>query len=148
MKKIHYLMAAVVCLLTLSACEGDTYYPTEYVYQYNKTNLNLYIDSNDWQWSREGNYYYYTFNVPELTQTIYDYGTVHCYREFNQGAADAYQIPLPHIFTKQDGTETYQQFIDFSYLTGQVEIALTNSDLKYDTTTNPESMYFHLVLVW
>ncbi len=148
MKKIHYLMAAVVCLLTLSACEGDTYYPTEYVYQYNKTNLNLHIESNEWQKSNDESYYYYTFSVPELTQNIYDYGTVLCYREYNQGMADAYQIALPYIQTKIDGTDIYQQYIDFSYLTGQVEIALTNSDLKYDPTQTPESMDFHLALVW
>ncbi len=148
MKKIHYLMAAVVCLLTLSSCEGDKYYPTEYIYQYNKENLNLHIASSDWQWSSDGNYFYYTFDVPELTQAIYNYGTVLCYREYNQGTAEAYQIALPYIQTKVDGTDTYQQFIDFSYLTGQVEIVLTNSDLKYDTTQKPESMDFHLALVW
>lgn len=148
MKKFYYLMAAAVCLCVLSSCDGDTYYPTEYVYQYNKTNLNLHIESSDWQWSSDGNYYYYTFSVPELTQTIYDNGTVLCYREYNQGTVNAYQIALPYIQTKTDGTDIYQQFIDFSYLTGQVEIALTNSDLKYDATTFPESMDFHLALVW
>lgn len=147
MKKFYYLMAAVVCLLTLSACEGDKYYPTEYVYQYNKENLNLHIESSDWKWSNNG-YYFYTFSVPELTQNIYNYGTVLCYREYNQGTVNAYQIALPYIQTKTDGTDTYQQFIDFSYLTGVVEIVLTNSDLKYDVTTAPESMDFHLALVW
>ncbi len=148
MKKIHYLLAAIACLFILSSCEeGDTYYPTEYVYQYNKTHLNLHIESKDWQWDNNG-FYYYTFSIPELTQNIYDNGTVHCYIEFYQGTSDAYQISLPHILTKTDGTDTYQQYIDYSYLVGQVEIALTNSDLKYDTTIKPESMDFHLALVW
>ncbi len=147
MKKIHYLLATLVCLFVLSSCEGDKYYPTEYVYQYQKENLNLHIESSDWQWSSTGNYFYYTFSVPELTQTIYDYGTMSCYIEYNQGTMNAYQIALPYIQTKLDGSEIYQQFIDCSFLTGQVEIVLTNSDLKYDST-NPESMDFHLVLMW
>ncbi len=150
MKKLYLILAAIACTLCFTSCEGDKYFPTEtnYIYQYNKTNLNLRIESADWLWDKDGYYYYYTFRVDELTQEIYDYGTVLCYREYNQGTAKAYQIALPYIQTLVDGTTTYQQFIDFNYLVGQVEIVLTNSDLKYDTTKNPESMDFHLALVW
>lgn len=149
MKKLLYLLAAVVCLLTLSSCEGDNYYPkeTSYVYQYNKENLDLHVESADWQWSEDG-YFYYTFEVKELTKEIYNYGVALCYREYNHGRSDAYQIALPYIHTLVDGTTPYQQYIDFSYLPNQVEVAVTNSDLKYDATQNPESMDFHLTLIW
>ena len=44
--------------------------------------------------------------------------------------------------------EVYSQIVDFSYLPQQVEIAVTNSDLKYDRNVNPESMDFRLSMMY
>ena len=77
-------------------------------------------------------------------------GIVVVYREFNKGTSNAYQINLPRIFPMTDSGngEVYSQIIDFSYLPQQVEIAVTNSDLKYDLKTKPESMDFRLSMMY
>lgn len=150
MKKLSVLFAILLMAFGFSSCEYHNEYPTT---SKNTTiNLDLHVNSADWQWSEQVGYYYYTFSVPELTNTICNKGIVVVYREFNKGTSDAYQINLPRIFPMTDSSsgkvEVYSQIIDFSYLPQQVEIAVTNSDLKYDLKTKPESMDFRLSMMY
>ena len=149
MKKLSVLFAILLMAFGFSSCEYHNEYPTT-PRIHTTINLDLHVNSADWQWSEQGGYYYYTFSVPELTNTIYNKGIVVVYREFNKGTSDAYQINLPRIFpiTDSGNGEVYSQIIDFSYLPQQVEIAVTNSDLKYDLKTNPESMDFRLSMMY
>ena len=148
MKKLSVLFAILLMAFGFSSCEYHYEYPTT---SKNTTiNLDLHVNSADWQWSEQVGYYYYTFSVPELTNTICNKGIVVVYREFNKGTSDAYQINLPRIFPMTDSGngEVYSQIIDFSYLPQQVEIAVTNSDLKSDLKTKPESMDFRLSMMY
>ena len=148
MKKLSVLFAILLMAFGFSSCEYHYEYPTT---SKNTTiNLDLHVNSADWQWSEQVGYYYYTFSVPELTNTICNKGIVVVYREFNKGTSNAYQINLPRIFPMTDSGngEVYSQIIDFSYLPQQVEIAVTNSDLKYDLKTKPESMDFRLSMMY
>lgn len=133
-----------------TACEYQNVYPKETIYTTNSKTVDIHVSSADWAYSSEGGYYYYTVSVPQLTKTVYDTGVITCYREYNYGTADAYQINLPRVFPMVDSgsKEVYSQIVDFSFLVGQVEIAVTNSDLKYDLNTNPESMDFRLNMMW
>ena len=146
MKKLTYFAVMVCVLVGFSSCN---YYPKETVYETiyesNFKTLDLRVRASDWQ--DGGDYYYCTFNVPELTSQIYNYGVVTCYREYNKGTTNAYQLPLPqtiHNVDAGDGT-LYTSTIDFSFAVGLVEIVLTNNDFMYDT---PESMDFRLNMVW
>ena len=144
MKTRTYFAIMVCVLVGFSSCN---YYPKETVYESNFKTLDLRVDANQWLVSQDGDYYYCTFNVPELTSQIYNYGVVTCYREYNKGTTTAYQLPLPqtiHNVDAGDGT-LYTSTIDFSFAVGLVEIVLTNNDFKYDT---PESMDFRLNMVW
>ena len=150
MKKLSVLFAILLMAFGFSSCEYHYEYPTT---SKNTTiNLDLHVNSADWQWSEQVGYYYYTFSVPELTNTICNKGIVVVYREFNKGTSDAYQINLPRIFPMTDSSsgkvEVDSQISDFSYLPQQVEIAVTNSDLKYDLKTKPESMDFRLSMMY
>lgn len=148
MKKLSVIFAVLLAAIGFTSCTYQTTNPIEY--RTNSTTLDLHINSSQWNYSEKGGYYYYTFSVPELTETIYNKGVVTCYREYNWGTADAYQINLPRVFPMVDSGsgEVYQQIVDFSFLVGQVEIAVTNSDLKYDLNTNPETMHFRLNMIW
>ena len=144
MKKRTYFAIMVCVLVGFSSCN---YYPKETVYESNFKTLDLRVDANQWLFSQDGGYYYCTFNVPELTSQIYNYGVVTCYREYNKGTNDAYQLPLPQTIHNVDAGNgaLYTSTIDFSFAVGLVEIVLTNNDFMYDT---PESMDFRLNMVW
>lgn len=144
MKKLSVLFAVLLMAFGFASCESHNEYKNTTI------NLDLHVNSADWQWSEPGGYYYYTFSVPELTNAIYNKGVVVVYREYNKGKSDAYQINLPRIFPMTDSGsgEVYSQIVDFSYLPKQLEIAVTNSDLKYDLNTNPESMDFRLSMMY
>ncbi len=150
MKKLSVIFAILAAASMFTACEYQNVYPKETIYTTNSKTLDIHVLSADWTYSSKGGYYYYTASVPELTKTIYDTGVITCYREFNYGTANAYRMNLPRVFPMVDSgsSEVYQQIVDFSFLVGQVEIAVTNSDLKYDLNTNPESMDFRLNMMW
>lgn len=150
MKKLPVIFAILVAAFTFTACEYQNVYPKETIYATNSKTLDIHVASADWAYASEGGYYYYTASVPALTKTIYDTGVITCYREYNRGTADAYQMNLPRVFPMVDSGsgEVYSQIVDFSFLVGQVEIAVTNSDLKYDLNTTPEAMDFRLNMMW
>ena len=152
MEKRTLFVVLVCVLLGFSSCNyypKETVYETVYetIYESNFKTLDLRVDANQWLFSQDGGYYYCTFNVPELTSKIYNYGVVSCYREYNKGTNDAYQLPLPQSIHNVDAGNgaLYTSTIDFSFAVGLVEIVLTNNDFMYDT---PESMDFRLNMVW
>lgn len=69
MKKLSVLFAVLLMAFGFSSCEYHNEYPT--TYKNTTINLDLHVNSADWQWSEQGGYYYYTFSVPEMTNTIY-----------------------------------------------------------------------------
>ena len=152
MKKRTYFAVMVCVLVGFSSCNyypKETVYETVYetIYESNFKTLDLRVDANQWLFSQDGGYYYCTFNVPELTSKIYNYGVVSCYREYNKGTNDAYQLPLPQTIHNVDAGNgaLYTSTIDFSFAVGLVEIVLTNNDFKY---VAPERMDFRLNMVW
>lgn len=146
-KRIYF--AVMVCVLVgFSSCN---YYPKETVYETiyesNFKTLDLRVYADQWTFSNEGGYYYCTFEVPELTSTIYNYGVVTCYREYNKGTNTAYQLPLPQTIHNREANTgaLYTSTIDFSFAVGLVEIVLTNNEFIYSA---PEGMDFRLNMVW
>lgn len=144
MEKRTLFVVLVCVLLGFSSCN---YYPKEVVYESNFKTLDLRVYADQWTFSNEGGYYYCTFEVPELTSTIYNYGVVTCYREYNKGTNTAYQLPLPQTIHNREANTgaLYTSTIDFSFAVGLVEIVLTNNDFIYSA---PEGMDFRLNMVW
>ena len=145
MKKTILLSILVCAVFGLGSCTYNT--PKEVIYKSNFKTLDLRVDADQWTFSNEGGYYYCSFSVPGLTSAIYDYGAVNCYREYNKGTNDAYQLPLPQTIHNVDegNGALYTTTIDYSFAVGLVWIVLTNNDFAYSA---PEGMDFRLNMVW
>lgn len=91
--------------------------------------------------------FFVTYDIPDLTQEIYDKGVISCYREYFFGTKDAYQINLPLEYSVSANGTLFRQKVDFSFGVGFIEIAVTNSDSRLNST-NPEDMHFRLNMIW
>lgn len=159
MKKFLYI--GLIALTGLTSCTYNTYSEPDPKTQtdnckYHAVTLDLTVMQPDWIFDSNSQQYYFTFDVPELTADVYDYGTWTVSREFNIGTKSAYQVVLPmstyHVETLLDGNGDpydyyYTQHVDYRVGVGYVEVQLTNSDYYYPAT-NPENMYFRLQLVY
>lgn len=124
--------------------------------KYHAVTLDLKVAQPDWIFDNNSQQYYFTFDVPEITASVYDYGTWTVCREFNAGTKNAYQVALPmstyQVETLEDDQHKpydyyYTQHIDYRVGVGYVEVQLTNSDYFYPTE-KPETMVFRLQLVY
>ncbi len=119
------------------------------------------LEVTEWTYSGDlsNNYFYADFNVPEITQTVYDLGMVQCYVEYNSGTEGRTQQLLPYtrhneIEVAQTDSTTqwlfYTETIDYDYGIGTVRVYYTQSDFNYelDTAFVPSAMRFRLVLLW
>ena len=107
--------------------------------------INLTVPANAWveyaDNNNQNNYYQALFDVPEITDFIYNSGLVLCYHEINNS-----QIILPYVRHKQDTEGNYwTTTVDFDYAIGSVAIYITHSDFADDA---PGEMNFRLVLMW
>ncbi len=123
--------------------------------------IDLQIDQKEWRYTNAGsnNYFFATFDVPELTWNIYNYGVVKIYREWDTGTDRATQVELPYIkmneysFNDTDTTtvwDFYQEMVDYEYTGGAVTIFYTVSDFAYeiDEKFMPDPMHFRLIMMW
>lgn len=120
--------------------------------------IDLQVNQNEWGYSNmpDNNYFTALFDIPELTQHIYDNGLIQVYREYNTGTTDAVQQLLPMTRHKEyqiEGTGEWGFFtetVDYEYGLGFLNIFYTASDFDYelDKTFVPESMHFRLVIMW
>jgi len=148
MKK--YLIIGILALMgvVMTSCDKQEYHSRAF---------NLTVMQADWKWDAQTEQFYYSFNLPYLTQDVYDFGTITISREFNPNTKDAYQVALPmstylyenliDTVTGEVSTVYYTQHIDYRYGVGYVDIQLTNSDYYYEAQ-NPESMLFRLQMVY
>jgi hypothetical protein len=100
--------------------------------------------------------------MPELTTDVYNYGNYSLHRVYNVQQKDEYQVALPQTVylienvVDAEGTVSeyyYSQQVDYRVGVGYVEIQVTNSDYFYSEDSqgyliNPETMDFHLQLIW
>lgn len=111
------------------------------------------VSRSQWKWNSADNRYECFFNVPQLTQKVYDDGAMNVYVFMNPREDNEVQIPLPDIFTYKidngDGTySTYDERISCDFIIGQVGLYLQTSDLFRDDNVLPEKYEFKLVLTW
>ncbi len=115
------------------------------------------LEVTKWDYSNtpNNNYFFANFDVPELTQTIYDNGLVQCYVEYNSDTEGRTQQLLPFVRHKEEQTSDttwtfYTETIDYEYGIGGVSLYYTMSDFDYeiDPAFEPSAMRFRLVLLW
>ena len=127
--------------------------------QLQKKTVDLAVKSSQWEFDESVNQYYCHFNVPELTESVYNYGEVSINREYNSGTKNAYQVALPETSYKVEyeydettgeviNTFYYAQLVDCVYGIGFVEVFYTISDFFYPAGEKPEGMLFRLQLTY
>ena len=150
MKKHVFFALVAFVLVGLTSCDKSE--PC----CYHSRTLDLTVLDKDWKWDKDKEIFFYGFDVPDLTASVYDYGTITVAREYNFGTNDAYQVALPEssyildqVINGNDTTYTpYVQHIDYAFGIGWVEVSLRNSDYIYPTNYQPETMHFRLQLVY
>lgn len=138
------LFLGLVLAIGLSSCKYE-YNEAEKGTKFNSITKTITVRSVDWM--EADGYFFFSCDVPELTNEVCKYGTVTCYQDL-----DAYQIALPKtqhksVVDAENNIIYYTQTLDFIYGVGFIEIDLTNSDFFYEKS-DLENMTFRLQLVW
>ena len=156
MKKGLLLIVPALALL-LSACTKRV---TEEVRMNTKV-IDMEINQNEWSYSNvdNNNYFYASFNVPELTWDIYNYGIVKIYREYNNGTENASQVELPYVRLNEVAVQVdesttqwvfYTETVDYEFTKGSVTFFYTASDFDYELNPAyvPDKMHFRMIMMW
>lgn len=135
MKKTLFLLLLPFFILSCTVNEDNTEVRT----------VNLTVKQSDWVEHVDNNgknrYYSASFNMPEITSFIYDYGNVQTYIYVN----NAQQI-LPYVRHFEDAVgNLWTRTVDFDYSPGNLIVYVTNSDFIKDL---PETMSFRVVILW
>jgi hypothetical protein len=104
------------------------------------------------EWKLHGNpgdlnsYFYADKQIKELTDFVYNEGTIVAYMQTEKGVKNG----MPYVLHR-GGTDSYGEFLwtqtyDFDFYTGGVRFYLTYSD--FNTQIAPETETFHVVLMW
>jgi len=100
-----------------------------------------------------GSYYYYVFDVPELTRAIYDEGLIVCYYRFKDDFGDNVQAILPYtyydIFVNK-WEEEFPYSVQYSYdvTPGSIAFKVTFSDFYTADNEPPVTCNFRLHLIY
>lgn len=138
MKRFFFMLMLALMSLSFSSCGGDVYYYSD------QEVIQIKLTADRWTKMSSPDmpgYYAATFDVPVLTQWVYNTATVSCEMVY----ADARQ-PLPCVtHYKNDLGEMWTRTVDFQYGIRKVTVYVTNSDF-YDEV--PELMQFRLTMTF
>jgi len=109
------------------------------------TPINLVAKSTDWESNADTNnlnmYYTVHFNMPEITQGVFNNGVVNAYIMLDNPTA---QETLPYVRHFQNSAgKLWTQTIDFDYSPGGINVYVTNSSFAVDP---PAAMNFRVVV--
>ncbi|MDR3327473.1 MAG: hypothetical protein LBT04_05020 [Prevotellaceae bacterium] len=113
--------------------------------------IDLQADVYSWQYSNDidNNFYFVGFNVPEITDLVYNSGIVSMSIEYWATDGSNFQTSLPnvrHFEAWENGNLfLWTRTIDFEYYRGGVSVFVTNSDFVDE---RPGNMRFLLKLIW
>ena len=120
--------------------------------------LDLTVLHEDWLYDESTNQFFYHFELPEVTSSVYNFGNWTMCREFNPGTKDAYQVALPMSVyctdTMPDNSVVYySEYLDYRIGIGWAEVQMTISDYVYPkdekgNLINPNNMLFRLQLIY
>ena len=118
--------------------------------------VKLTIDSKDWAYSfaDNNNFFYVSFDMPEITEDVFDNGLIKMYRTYNYDSYDATQMEMPYVRLNEwydsydDAWYNYTETVDYEYGIGKITVFYTASDFNYeiDETFVPEAMTFRCVI--
>jgi hypothetical protein len=116
--------------------------------------VNITANANDWQWNNNTAQWEVYFDLPELTEFIYESGAMISYVFIGQQGVDEVQKLLPYIntysFTDDYGSSTFTETISADFQYGNpstVAFFIKDSDLADDPNA-PQNYNFRIVLIW
>lgn len=116
---------------------------------------NFTVKKEEWKWSEDRAQYEFVFNLPELTEFIYENGAQIGYVFIGEQGKDEVQKLLPYVNTyssKNDAGETvyFTETISCDFQLGNpstVAFFIKSSDLFKDPDA-PQNYNFRIVLIW
>lgn len=158
MKKYLFLAVAVLSLIGCNGKDGKDGRDGKDGLV-NVAVIDLDASGNGWEYAslQSENYFVAKFDMPEITNYIYDNGLVQVYREWGTGTAEAVQQVLPYsrhhewLDEKNNAWNFYTETVDYEYGAGFLNIFYTASDFAYEdesTPTKPEAMHFRVQVMW
>lgn len=150
MKKILFLLFVTGLVVACEGPAGPMGPPGEPGEGSNWVVLDINIVQNDWQRSggenELGSYFFASYNVPQLTNTVYNDGIVMAYIEFD----GEFQTPLPYIryYGEQEGENEFlwSETLDYEYTTGKITFYSTPSD--FATEFVPDGVVIRVAFIW
>ncbi|MBP3203377.1 MAG: hypothetical protein J6M31_07230 [Bacteroidales bacterium] len=142
MKAKYFLLAAALGALGLTACTKEYY--TQEVTNIQGTLLqSADFSINKWYLDEEYGLYYAVLNVPQITQTVLDKGTVQVVTKYEDNTWTPLPIVRANSVEAEDGGDyLFSTYIDYEWTVGKVTIFVTATD--FYTGDAPETMYFRV----
>ena len=125
------LMALV--MMALTACNSND--PSM-----RKDTFDLPAYADGWVYAQDLMQYYYHFELPEITDAVYNYGEFSIHHEYNPGTEGKFQVALPETIYQGD----YIEHLDYTVGPGYVQIYYTRSNHTYPDNFTPGDMLFRL----
>lgn len=145
MKALKTLILALAAGLTLAGCTKEE------IFVQQGTEMIMYdYDVRSSQWQLWGDTYCATLDVPGITRSVVENGTVQVSRRYpgdNNGVDVWTPLPAMRVEVEEDtdGYDYYYTtFIDYEWTVGTVNIFVTTSDLY--TGIRPDDMNFRVVI--
>ncbi len=117
--------------------------------------IGIHVKKEDWKWSDETEQYEVVFDLPELTEFIYEKGAALGYVFIGTQGVDEVQKPLPFVFTYKEkddkgDTFTYTETVSCDFQLGNpstVAFFIQASD-RYRADENLADYNFRVVLIY
>lgn len=118
--------------------------------------LTMDIDSDGWMYSDmdNNNYFWASFDMPEITEDVFDHGLIKIYRTYDYWTDNPVQLELPQVRQAEyqisgDNWGFYTEVIDYEIGIGSVTIFYTASDFDYELDVDfiPDPMHFRCVII-
>ena len=117
--------------------------------------ISVVVEAHEWKYTNftDNNYFYAGFDIPAITENVFDRGEVKAYIVYDRLDMDyARKNLLPHTIHKEEWIDTlryvYTETVDFTYGIGWVEFNFRASDFAYEdnVSIHPPAMEFDIVI--
>lgn len=137
MRNRVFICLLALVMVVLTACQSND--PSM-----RKDTFDLPAYADGWVFDKDLQQYYYHFDMPELTNAIYNYGEFSIHHEYYPGTESRYQVALPETIYHGD----YIEHLDYTIGPGYVQIYFTMSDFAYPDDFTPGDMLFRLQMTY
>ena len=144
MKKLIFLLIIPFFALACEGPMGPPGYANLWVNYYTVESNRWILDGNP---DAYGSYYYYRINIPQLTDYVYDDGSVVVYLDYS----DDVQAILPSTVNHGKDVNGYdylwEERFDCEISPGYIDVLVTRSDFR-TKDNRPDTYRFKVVLSW